>query len=71
MNKSKQILGCFMLVLSSVVLVLSRVVLVLSRVVLVLSRVALVLSCDICYTNLISSYRMRVRESCGKIHFSY
>ena len=64
MNKSKQILGCFMLVLSSVVLVLSRVV-------LVLSRVALVLSCDICYTNLISSYRMRVRESCGKIHFSY
>ena len=33
MNKSKQILGCFALVLFRVVLVLSRVVLVLPRVV--------------------------------------
>ena len=39
MNKSKQILGSFVLVLSRVVLVLSRVVLILSRVALVLFHV--------------------------------
>ena len=48
MNKSKQILGCFVLVLSRVVLELSRVVwccLVLYLCCLVLCRVVLVLSC--------------------------
>ena len=45
MNKLKQILGCFVLVLSRVVLVLSRVTLVLCRVALVSPRVVLVLSC--------------------------
>ena len=45
MNKLKQILGCFVLVLCRVVFVLSLVVTVLSRVALVLSRVVLVLSC--------------------------
>ena len=39
MNKSKQILVFFVLVLPRVVLVLSRVVLILRRVVLMLSRV--------------------------------
>ena len=43
MNKLKQILGCFVLVLSRVVLCCTRVVLVLSRV--VLCCVVLVLSC--------------------------
>ena len=47
MNKSKQIIGCFVLVLSRVLLVLSRVVLLLSHVVLVLSRVVIMLSCDV------------------------
>ena len=41
MNKSKQSLGCFVIVLSRVVLVLSRIALVLCRVVLVLCCVVL------------------------------
>ena len=41
MNKSKQILGCFVLVLSRVVLCCTRVVLVLSRVELCCTRVVL------------------------------
>ena len=45
MNKSKEYLGCFALVLSRVVLELSRVVLVLSRVV---SCCICVVSCCIC-----------------------
>ena len=44
MNKSKQSLGCFVIVLSRFVLVLSRVALVLCRVVLVLPRIVLVFS---------------------------
>ena len=44
MNKSKQTLSCFVIVLSRFVLVLSRVALVLCRVVLVLPRIVLVFS---------------------------
>ena len=53
MNKSKQIIGCF-------VLMLSRVVLLLSHVVPVLSRVVLMLSCDVSCFLVLSRVATRV-----------